>query len=1067
MAEILETGEGADVLTGSDIIRCPHDAVVTGSHNVNPLGYSEAYIYSEGNYGDDFDQLNLIHNTVGENLETISCEKQMCDPHSLIDSDYEFSPLVDEPNQENINVTCNDGYVFKYNQLKHGNVRCDYLPITESDQLKYKNEMAWVVDDPYMDNICGLKETEIECNIPHQDPIHPHITHNCVWQPGLSNDGLTQGARCLYRERVDLSENPVCEARYCHSRQVSNSNRVAGIDGPLPGPDTGRLHGSCVSSDDTVHTEITNSSDCNCFKHKSCDTCTSSEDCQWCGSQLGQGRCYSIKTHNQLCEESSIRTNSNGVCITIDTDEITSNISEDECIPNRCINIQSGETVDETTEEECIGNNNTFYSDLQNQTYESTRILENKVLNRQFLQGTLATPLVGDVVESDGNTIKTQEYICKGIDGYSSECSEKTTISDCIGGDPPVSCEWILNPFRDTLYRWNENQRVIIGETIDGTINETSHNLTNSNTINDYIFIENDNATDTIQLDPTTRHKFSQYFCETIMDGDYDNDFCPGFKYCLDEGGGGGDCGGQTTELILDNGTTVSGCIYTDSNIYGDENFRCFVGGTDNDISCSADQLHNCTQTNSSTYSNTFENDNLTGVNSDDIETVCSLYENSYYGDTCSIDNDTLRSICESDPDRLWIQELDAAGNEVGRCYDTDTENQEYVEYDILCILSDDPVCRVEDPNLLFDYNTTLEITTTTGICKSDITNDIVEGDTREVCEYNNNEFVPYQRYSDVGTCSSIEDTGNPDLPTYWAGGGIRLDDDGETYQSDCTANLLSTCNVECNVGFGGGGEYLCHYNNNGSEICNRINNISDDDIINKSELCNRYPSCNYSNNMCEYVPGSEEDGFLEWIGTPCYRLNNEAFSHGISAIADLDEVLPPFIRVLLFFIVAVIILIPLSFASVYYIIRYTGVGLDKIFNTSFSTLDKVLSSGYTPKDLPILVKSSMSNITHISSDLPLDEKIVYLFIFPVALSIISYILFRIFKRPVDSFIERIVHYLQLLPQFVVYQLSKIRVSGGGIDFDDDESTRTHTDTKAVMVVILFAVILGIMLLNM
>ena len=134
------------------------------------------------------------------------------------------------------------------------------------------------------------------------------------------------------------------------------------------------------------------------------------------------------------------------------------------------------------------------------------------------------------------------------------------------------------------------------------------------------------------------------------------------------------------------------------------------------------------------------------------------------------IDNDNdIRSICESEPDMLWIQELDGAGNEVGICYDTVT--QVYVENDDLCSDRNDPVCKVEDPNLLFDYNTTLEITTTTGICKSDITNDIVEGDTREVCEYNNNEFVPYQRYSDVGTCSSIEDTGNPDLPTYWAGG--------------------------------------------------------------------------------------------------------------------------------------------------------------------------------------------------------------------------------------------------------------------------------------------------------
>ena len=34
----------------------------------------------------------------------------------------------------------------------------------------------------------------------------------------------------------------------------------------------------------------------------------------------------------------------------------------------------------------------------------------------------------------------------------------------------------------------------------------------------------------------------------------------------------------KTTDLTLDDGNTVSGCIYTDSNIYEDDNFQCFAG---------------------------------------------------------------------------------------------------------------------------------------------------------------------------------------------------------------------------------------------------------------------------------------------------------------------------------------------------------------------------------------------------------------------------------------------------------------------------------------------------------
>ena len=51
----------------------------------------------------------------------------------------------------------------------------------------------------------------------------------------------------------------------------------------LPGPETGSIHGDCINFDGQIINNITNSSDCACFKHKSCDVCTSNENCQWCG----------------------------------------------------------------------------------------------------------------------------------------------------------------------------------------------------------------------------------------------------------------------------------------------------------------------------------------------------------------------------------------------------------------------------------------------------------------------------------------------------------------------------------------------------------------------------------------------------------------------------------------------------------------------------------------------------------------------------------------------------------------------------------------------------------------
>ena len=61
-----------------------------------------------------------------------------------------------------------------------------------------------------------------------------------------------------------------------------------------------------------------------------------------------------------------------------------------------------------------------------------------------------------------------------------------------------------------------------------------------------------------------------------------------------------------------------------------------------------------------------------------------------------------------------------------------------------------------------------------------------------------------------------------PDLPTTWTGGEISFQDG--IHQSECSPSIMNSCNVNCDAGYGGGGEYICQYNDSGGDICNDIN---------------------------------------------------------------------------------------------------------------------------------------------------------------------------------------------------------------------------------------------------
>ena len=60
----------------------------------------------------------------------------------------------------------------------------------------------------------------------------------------------------------------------------------------------------------------------------------------------------------------------------------------------------------------------------------------------------------------------------------------------------------------------------------------------------------------------------------------------------------------------------------------------------------------------------------------------------------------------------------------------------------------------------------------------------------------------------------------------------------------------MNSCNVNCDAGYGGGGEYICQYNDSGGDICNDINRKTypnpnqDYSHITKQGLCETYPAC-------------------------------------------------------------------------------------------------------------------------------------------------------------------------------------------------------------------------------
>ena len=164
----------------------------------------------------------------------------------------------------------------------------------------------------------------------------------------------------------------------------------------------------------------------------------------------------------------------------------------------------------------------------------------------------------------------------------------------------------------------------------------------------------------------------------------------------------------------------------------------------------------------------------------------------------------------------------------------------------------------------------------------------------------------------------------------------------------------MSSCNVSCDSGYGGGGEYICSYNSEGSDMCNDIDNKNyDGATITKEKLCKSIPTCVYTNDTCSFnttdrdTDGNpfEEDGHMEWLGSPCYKIDNTGFSHGIAELPELDEFISPFSRVFWSMFFYILIITGILFIISKYLLKNIGGTIDFTINKSLDGANKLIDA--------------------------------------------------------------------------------------------------------------------------
>jgi hypothetical protein len=634
------------VNTDNNKIRCPEGYVFENSHLLFD-GKDRSTI----NYNINTDQwLNLKNEEVPWSSSTIRCKRKYCDPLGIVDSDKEYDVVIDDTTDSSNLVTCNGGYVFDTTNTRLGKVKCGVIPIMNAIDFSKENKIGWLVDDSYNELYCeGLNETDcnsIDLPISISKNTEKLYDDNgkslrCTWIPPIDDTVVrengdpgsgfirTQG-QCKFIHRSDLNHTePICRAMYCNSKEIPNSNRTTTSTGPLPGPDTGSIHGDCINFDGKIIDNITNSSDCACFQHKSCDMCTNNENCQWCGSSDdGRGYCYSTKTHLSICD-SSIRHDRGGTCIHPKTHipksaEPIDGWTKEDCENTVCVNKNHWDSLDENNymsdkNDPQLYNNdmtgpddcrygNTFWDETALIHAPDKCIVKNNRLDRFDLNSSI--PYYPLTIGANTGLVKfnISDDIC-----VPNSPIDNNAITTCNGlskngceNDP--TCSWGDNLLKDSNFNWSDLKYIEFNESDtcpiksstgtdkykfniekrDGYINLLDSSL--STIVGDYI------NTCSIVRPTEQKNIVSQSICSSLggpSSGAIHNCEPPNIRYCdIDSGL----CPGGSTIII--NGNIVPGCAYYEQqSVDVPAGNMCYGDLVDYNCSTNDTELYNCDKT--------------------------------------------------------------------------------------------------------------------------------------------------------------------------------------------------------------------------------------------------------------------------------------------------------------------------------------------------------------------------------------------------------------------------------------------------------------------------------------
>lgn len=465
------------------------------------------------------------------------CVPDKCKEITVPDSSsHSYDPLVGGHLQDPITIECNDGYMFNHDLLHQGGrVKCDYDMIKEGNNIWSPNKMSWYIHDDRLESICNKYISEAECiggsgypiptynpydflNIPKDGKeylynLEMEATHDingvpigCQWSPptiqSKGSNTINKPGECKFRKKVNSdTQEKICKPIYCPEKFIPNSDRGnRGSLGPLPGPKIGDIHASCINEDGTI-INVNNVRDCMCQKHVSCNTCSTDDNCQWCGSKDSdvEPGCYYKDTNEPICNKDAVRFNAGGACINqypeldesserpgwsdmektkgnCENEYICRNIYTNSSVPSQIAGdkdntglsleairnnyqINTGQTPPEGRGL-CESYNNKWSEIIESSGNSNDDIcyFNKKYINTQqkYVEGIELPEDFPLYIDNDKYFLSTSPYYCKPTELNDSNainnCPTHSNYTECAGDS---LCSWEENPFSNDIINWS------------------------------------------------------------------------------------------------------------------------------------------------------------------------------------------------------------------------------------------------------------------------------------------------------------------------------------------------------------------------------------------------------------------------------------------------------------------------------------------------------------------------------------------------------------------------------------------------------------------------------------